>query len=225
RKGLEGALHNALSSYVDPASRGHLTVHRETERFQTAELIPVRPVPHQIRISDKNSRSMLVSAEDPYRLSRLHTQRLIISQGFQGTDNIPIALPVARGLTSPSVNNQLCRFFRHFAIQVVHQHSLGGFLRPAFAGQLHASWGDDGLIVHKATPQNMPGKHSRPSRFLIRDPRQSSLLQDLRKLALRDQVADSLDVESKRSVLLQAWGHRADQFIDLLCATPRLQRS
>src|SRR3989449_3948857 len=82
--------------------------------------------------------------EDPRRFARLDEQRLVSFQGGQLPDDGGVRLPIARGLSGPSVHDQLARVLGHLLIQVVHQHPEGGFLGPAFASQGRAAWSSDG---------------------------------------------------------------------------------
>ncbi len=76
-EGLIRALDDALRADVDPRACGHLAVHGEAERFQAAELVPVGPVGHEIRVGDQHTRRAGMRAEDADGLAGLHEQRLV----------------------------------------------------------------------------------------------------------------------------------------------------
>ena len=65
---LECALEDALGPDVDPGSRGHLTVHRESGVLEAAELVPCRPARDDERVGDEHAGRPLVRAKDPDRL-------------------------------------------------------------------------------------------------------------------------------------------------------------
>ena len=85
RERLVRALHDSLAADVDPRPRRHLPVHRQPQLAPAVELVPVRPVPHQVRIGDQNPRRIIVRPENPHRLARLHQQRLVVLQLSQAT--------------------------------------------------------------------------------------------------------------------------------------------
>src|ERR1700737_1051605 len=90
-KRLERSLHNSLRADVDPRTCGHLPIHHETGAFQFVELLPVRPMAHEIRVRDQDSRRMIVSLEYADRLSRLHQQRLVAPKILQRSDDSAIS--------------------------------------------------------------------------------------------------------------------------------------
>ena len=77
---LVGALQDALRADVDPRPGGHLAVHRQAECLEPAELVPRRPVGHEVRVGDQHARRPLVGAEHADRLARLHEQRLVVAE-------------------------------------------------------------------------------------------------------------------------------------------------
>ena len=81
---LVGALHDAL------ACRCRSTSRRSSARtssgpscLEPAELVPRRPVGHEVRVGDQHPRRPLVRAEDADRLARLHEQRLVVAERAQ----------------------------------------------------------------------------------------------------------------------------------------------
>ena len=75
---LVGALHDPLAADVDPRAGGHLPVHRQPQLLEAAELLPRRPLGHQVGVGDQHPRRPLVGAKDADRLARLHQQRLVV---------------------------------------------------------------------------------------------------------------------------------------------------
>ena len=56
-EGFVGALNDALAADVDPAAGGHLAVHRQALCIQLVEVLPGRPVRHQIGVGDQHARA------------------------------------------------------------------------------------------------------------------------------------------------------------------------
>jgi hypothetical protein len=95
---------------------------------------------NQIGIRDEHSRGFIVSAEFADRLARLNEQGLVVFKPAQRTDNGIKTLPISGGPPGAAVNDQSIRSFRDFRIEIVHQHSHGGFLVPPFATALCSAW-------------------------------------------------------------------------------------
>src|ERR1035438_6852779 len=87
REGLECTLNDSLRTDVNPRAGGHLPVHDEAKLLQLIELLPVRPVAHQVRVADEYAWRVLVRLKDADRLARLHQQRLIVFQSLQRVDD------------------------------------------------------------------------------------------------------------------------------------------
>ena len=83
RERLVGALQDALGADVDPRARGHLAVHRQPERLEAPELVPVRPVAHEVGVRDQHARRPLVRLHDADGLAGLHEQRLVVRERLQ----------------------------------------------------------------------------------------------------------------------------------------------
>ena len=69
-EGLVGPLQDALGADVDPRAGRHLAVHRQAELLEPAELVPVRPVGHEVGVGDQHPRRPLVGAGRPRRGGR-----------------------------------------------------------------------------------------------------------------------------------------------------------
>ena len=82
-------------------------------------------------------------AKDADRLSRLDEKRLIGAEPLQGRDDRVEALPVARRLAGPAVDDEVLRLLGHVRIEVVLEHPEGGFLDPSPAAERRARRGAD----------------------------------------------------------------------------------
>ncbi len=76
-EGFVGALHDALRADIDPGTGGHLAVHHQTRFIQLMEVIPGRPVRHQIGVCQQHAGCIRVGAEDADRLAALDQQGFI----------------------------------------------------------------------------------------------------------------------------------------------------
>src|SRR5215831_11039229 len=90
---LVRALQNALAADVDPRPRGHLPVHRETETFELAELLPRRPAPDEIAVRDEHTGRGRLCAKYGDGLAALHEQGLVSAQPTQRRDDRVECLP------------------------------------------------------------------------------------------------------------------------------------
>ena len=151
RESLERSLDNSLRADINPRTRGHLPVHHQPRALEFVELLPVRPMPHKVRIRNQHSRRVIVRLEHANWLSRLHQQRLIILQLPQCRDDRMVSLPTPRRTPGAAVHHKVFGALSNLFIQIVHQHAHGSFLRPAFASDLvptrcsngHVSCGGD----------------------------------------------------------------------------------
>jgi hypothetical protein len=62
---LERSLHDALRADVDPRARGHLPVHHEPLAIELGEVLPGRPLRHQVRIGEQHPRRVGVVRNTP----------------------------------------------------------------------------------------------------------------------------------------------------------------
>ena len=79
-EGLVGALDDALAADVDPGARGHLAVHHQAQAIELVEVLPGRPVRHQVGVGDQHARRVGVGPEHADRLARLDEQRLVVAE-------------------------------------------------------------------------------------------------------------------------------------------------
>ena len=146
-EGFVGALHDALAADIDPAARGHLTVHHQPFAIELGEMLPIRPLRHEVRIGEQHARRVAVGAEHPDGLARLDQQRLVVIQPLQRLDDLVIAFPVARGAADAAIDDQFVRRLGDVGMQVVHQHPHRRFGEPAFRGDVGAGRGADHAAV------------------------------------------------------------------------------
>ena len=136
-------LNDALGADIDPGAGRHLAVHHEPLLIQLMEMIPVRPMRHEVGVRNQNARRVLVRAEHANRLAGLDEQRLVGLELAQRRDNAIEALPVPRRPANAAVHHQLARFLGHFGIQIIHQHPERRFREPALRGNLGTAGGLD----------------------------------------------------------------------------------
>ncbi len=94
-EGFVGTLDDALAADVDPRAGGHLPVHHQALRIELMEVLPRRPVRHQVRIGDQHARRIGMRLEHADRLARLHEQRFVVVELLQHFNDLVEALPVA----------------------------------------------------------------------------------------------------------------------------------
>ncbi len=135
-EGLVGALHDALRADVDPRAGRHLAVHHQALAIEFVEMVPGRPVRHEVGVGDQHARRVGVGPEDADRLARLHQQRLVAFEPAQGLDDRVEGVPVARRAADAAVDDELARPLGDVGIEVVHQHPQRRFGQPAFRAEL-----------------------------------------------------------------------------------------
>src|SRR5438477_1698599 len=146
-------LQDALRSDVDPRAGGHLAVHRQSERFEAAELVPRRPLRNQHRVGDQDPGRPLVRLEDSDRLARLHQQRLVALETAKLADDGVEGLPRTGGAAGAAVHDKVFGTLGHLRVEVVHQHAHRGLLRPAEARDVLATRGPN-----RPSPPRSPGR-------------------------------------------------------------------
>jgi len=121
-KGLIGALNDALGPDIDPRPRRHLAVHGQALAIEFVEMLPGRPVGHQVGVGDQHAGRVGVGFEDADGLARLNQQGLVIFQSPQGGADLVEAFPIPRRPADTAIDDQLLRPLRHVGVQIVHQH-------------------------------------------------------------------------------------------------------
>ena len=127
---LVGALQDSLRPDVDPASGGHLAVHRETLGLEPAELVPGRPLRHEQRVRDQHARRPGMRPQHADGLAALYEQRLVLAEREQRAHDRAQRLVVARRLPRAAVDDQLLRVLGDLRIEVVEQHAERRLGRP-----------------------------------------------------------------------------------------------
>ena len=125
-EGLVSALHDALGADVDPGARRHLAVHHQALAIEFVEMVPGRPVRHEVGVGDQHARRVGVGPEHADGLARLHQQRLVGLEPAQRLDDPVEGVPVARGAADAAVDDELARPLGDVGIEVVHQHAQAG---------------------------------------------------------------------------------------------------
>ena len=162
-EGFVGALDDPLAADVDPAAGGHLAVHGQALGVEFVEVLPARPVRHQVGVGDQHARGIAVGFEHADRFTRLHQQGFVVVEVGQALDDFVVALPVARRAANATVHHQFLGVLGHLRVEVVHQHAQRRFGQPALGGQRVAAGGADfnvtvlrrllAIVRHEKTPQ------------------------------------------------------------------------
>ena len=134
-EGLVGALNDALRADIDPGAGRHLAVHHQALLIELVELLPGRPVRHDIGVGDQNARRVLVCAEDADRLAGLHQQRLVLAERLQRSCDAVEVVPGARRTADAAIDDQFVRVLGDVRVEIVHQHAQRRLLRPGLAGE------------------------------------------------------------------------------------------
>ena len=122
-EGLVGALHDALRADVDPRAGRHLAVHHQALAIELVELVPGRPVRHEVGIGDQHARRVGMGAEHADRLARLDEQRLVVGKRLQRADDAVEIVPGPRRPADAAIDDQLVRILGDVRVEIVHQHA------------------------------------------------------------------------------------------------------
>src|SRR6266571_9046095 len=133
RERLVGPLDDPLGPDVRPPAGRHLSVHREAQLLELVERLPVRPLRHQVGVRDEDPWSIAVRLEDRHRLPALHDEGLVVAEGPERLDDAVERVPVPRGLTGASVDDEIVRLLR--VLKVVLEHPENGLLPPTLAAE------------------------------------------------------------------------------------------
>ena len=134
-KGLVSALHDALRADVNPAARRHLAVHHQPRAIEFVEVLPSRPLRHQVGVGNQHAGCIGVGAEHAHRFAALHQQGFIGLQCAQAVGDSVKTGPVACRFADAAIDHQRVRILGHLGVQVVMQHAVGGFDLPVGAVQ------------------------------------------------------------------------------------------
>ena len=123
-KRLVRALHDTLRTDVDPRSCRHLTIHHQTQRVETTELIPRCPLRYEVRIRNDHAWRACMRFDNAHRLTTLHQQRLVHIHRAQTAQDRIEGFPIARCLTEAAVHNQIFRLLGICRVEVVLNHAI-----------------------------------------------------------------------------------------------------
>ena len=138
-EGLVGALHDALRADIDPRAGRHLAVHHQALAIERVEMVPVRPVRHEVGVGDQDARRVRMRPEHADRLAGLHKQRLVVGKRLQRPHDAVEIFPRAGGAADAAIDDQLVRVLGHIGIEIVHQHAQRCFRQPAPGADLGAA--------------------------------------------------------------------------------------
>src|SRR5699024_5812496 len=139
-KSFVSTLQNTLRTNINPGTRRHLSIHRQSHFIETTELFPVGPLWYQMSIRDKHAGSFFVGFKYSHRLPALNQHSFIIFQTFERFYYLVIAFPIASRLSPAAIDNQLLRLFSNRRIKIIHQHAQRCFLMPPFAIYICSCW-------------------------------------------------------------------------------------
>ena len=143
REGLVSALQDALGGDVDPGAGRHLAVHHQALVLELAEVLPVRPVAHQVGIGDEHSRRPLVGFPHTNRLAGLNQQGLVGFEVPQGLHNRVEGFPATSGAAGAAVDDEVVWALRNLRVEVVLQHAQRSLGLPRLRGDFRAARGAD----------------------------------------------------------------------------------
>ncbi len=146
-EGLVGALEDPLRPDVDPRAGRHLAEHREPDRLEAAELVPVRPVRDDLAVRDEHPGRVLVGAPDGDRTAGLDAEGLVLPHGRERAEDRADVVPGAGGPAGASVHDEVLGILRHLRVEVVLEHPVGALEPPRGAGLRGAPGGADGASV------------------------------------------------------------------------------
>ena len=144
-EGLVGALHDALRADIDPRAGRHLAVHHQALAVELVELVPGRPVRHEVGVGDQHARRVGVGAEHADRLAGLDEQRLVVAERPQRGDDAVEALPVARRPADAAIDDQFAGLLGHLGSRLFISMRSGASVSQLLARELGAARrADDG---------------------------------------------------------------------------------
>ena len=122
-EGLVGTLHDALAADIDPRPCRHLAEHHQSLPVELAEVFPVGPGRHQVRVGNQNARRIGMRAEYADRLAGLHQQGFLVAEFPEAFDDSVEALPVAGSLADAAIHDQVLRSLGDIGVEIVHDHA------------------------------------------------------------------------------------------------------
>ncbi len=133
-EGLVRPLDDALAADVDPRAGRHLAEHHQALAVELVEVLPGRPLRHQVRVGDQHARRIDRRAEHADRLAGLHEQRLVLAERAQRLQDRLEARPVARRLADAAVDDERVGVLGDLGVEVVLDHPVRRFDQPVAAG-------------------------------------------------------------------------------------------
>ena len=139
-EGLVGALHDALAADVDPRAGRHLAVHHQALAIELVEVLPGRPVRHEVGVGDQHARRVGdgCGRRRPACPTGPAASRRRSSALQRGDDAVE-ALPVARRAADAAIDDELAGLLGDLGIEVVHQHAQRRFGQPALGRERRAA--------------------------------------------------------------------------------------
>src|SRR3954454_22795048 len=110
-KSLIGPLHDSLRADVYPRASRHLAVHHQAFLFELAEVFPRRPASHEVAVRDQHARRTGMRTKNADWFSALHEQRFIVAQRLELAHDRVEGVPIPRGLSGSSVDDEILRSF------------------------------------------------------------------------------------------------------------------
>lgn len=135
-EGLVGEAQDPLSADVEPGRCRHLPVHGESGVLQATELRLARPGGHDHRRRDQHARRVGVARQHRHGFARLHHQRLVGAQPFEGGDDRVVRLPGAGRPAAAAVDDEPGRVLGDGGIERVEEAAQYALLLPAPAAEL-----------------------------------------------------------------------------------------
>ncbi len=123
-EGLVGALNDALRADIDPRAGGHLAVHRQPLAIERVEMLPARPMRHQVGVGEQHARRIRhgCGTRRPGLPDWTSSVWSASSRLRRRGDDPVEALPVARRAADAAIDDQLPRPLGNLGVEVVHQH-------------------------------------------------------------------------------------------------------
>ena len=121
---------------VDPRAGRHLAVHHQALAVELVEVLPGRPLRHQVGVGDQHARRVGVRAEHADRLAGLDQQRLVVARARAARRGSRRSSPSCARPADAAVDDELVGVLGDLGVEVVLDHPVGGFGQPVGAGEL-----------------------------------------------------------------------------------------
>ena len=104
-------LNNALRTDVNPRPSSHLTIHRETLFIKLVEVVPRRPMGHEVGICNQHARCVRVRFDHRNGAARLYDHCLVRFKVFHRRNHRIEIRPRARSAAYATIHDQLMGVF------------------------------------------------------------------------------------------------------------------